>query len=131
MDSLKGASSNWQRLLITIALMGLVVWGLVLTTLNLHAGVSKDSGGLVDVYQRSTDVLHTLLPLLSIALGYWFGAAGKEHAEQKADTATRQLTAFLGTTASQGDLLERARQADPKAFPPNSGASNAVETQKK
>ena len=124
MDSLKGASSNWQRLLITILLMGLVVWGLILTTVNLDAGVAKDSGGsVVDVYQRSTDVLHTLLPLLSIALGYWFGAAGKEHAEQKADTTSRQLTAFLGTAAGQGDLLERARQADPEAFPSSGGAS--------
>lgn len=120
---MKNPNSNWPRLTITAALVLLVVWGLLLVTVHLSTGISKDANGnVVDSYQRSSDMLHTVLPLLTIALGYWFGAAGKEKAETRADaaqdqatTAKRQLGVVVGM-AREPDLMQKAKKAYPDAF---------------
>jgi hypothetical protein len=116
--------SNWPRFIITGALFTLVVWSLILITDNLSTNIVRDSNGdTVDVFQRSTDVLHTVLPLLTIALGYWFGAAGRERAEKKAEVAQHKASVAevqLGTVLASGDgasLLEKAQKAYPAAFP--------------
>ena len=122
--------SNWPRLSITGALLLLVVWGLVLVTMHMSTGMTKDgAGNVVDTYQRSSDILHLVLPLLTIALGYWFGAAGKAKAEKKAEDAQGEATAAkqkLGVVLgmSEPDMLHRAKAAYPEAFgetpnPPN------------
>jgi hypothetical protein len=115
--------SNWERLSITVALMLLVVWGLVLVTTHLSTGIIKDgAGNVVDTYQRSSDVLHLVLPLLTIALGYWFGAAGKERAEKRAQdaqgeaTAAKQKLSVVLGMSNEPDLLDKAKAAYPEAF---------------
>jgi hypothetical protein len=113
-----------SRLLITGALFALVVWALFLVTGHISAGVTKDvSGNIVDPYQRASDLLHAMLPLLTIALGYWFGSAGREQAEEKATTAQnqaataeRQLSVVLGASG-ESDLLQKAKAQFPGAFP--------------
>jgi hypothetical protein len=122
---LKKPEMNRPRLLITAALLLLVIWGLLLVTLHLTDGIIKDANGnVVDSYQRSTDILHVLVPLLTIALGYWFGAEGKENAEKRATAAQndatnarRQLGAVLASS-SEPDLLQKAQGADREAFKP-------------
>jgi hypothetical protein len=126
MKKLKTLQPIWPRLSITAALMLLVVWGLVLVTMHLTDGIVKDTNGIVvDSYQRSSDVLHIVVPLLTIALGYWFGAEGKENAEKRAaaaqteaTTARRQLTAVLGSSSEADQLLQKAKAADAEAFLP-------------
>jgi hypothetical protein len=123
LKKLKPPQTIWPRFVITAALLLLVVWGLVLVTGHLTDGIIKDAdGNVVDSYHRSSDVLHILVPLLTIALGYWFGSEGKENAEKRAsaaqeDAATvrRQLAAVLGSS-SEPDLLSKARDADKDAF---------------
>jgi hypothetical protein len=124
----KSSQPMWPRIVITVALLLLVGWGLVLVTAHLTAGIIKDANGnTVDSYQRSSDVLHVLLPLLTIALGYWFGSEGKENAEERASAAQgevsqtrRQLAAVLDSS-SEPDLLEKAKAKDREAFPPQAG----------
>jgi hypothetical protein len=116
---------NTPRFLITATLLLLVVWGLLLVTLHLTDGTIKDANGnLVDSYQRSYNILHVLVPLLTISLGYWFGAEGKENAEKRATAAQneatiarRQLGAVLASS-SEPDLLQKAQSADREAFKP-------------
>jgi hypothetical protein len=81
-----------------------------------------DEGNVLDTYQRSKDVLLVVLPLLTTALGYWFGAAGRENAEAKATQAMREarktqqkLEGVLGSSREQ-DLLSKAQELYPDAF---------------
>ena len=81
-----------------------------------------DQGHVLDTYQRSKDVLLVFLPLLTTALGYWFGAAGRENAEAKAIQAMsearrtqQKLEGVLGSSQEQ-DLLSKAQSLYPDAF---------------
>ena len=114
-----------QRFWITIALLALVIWALILVTVALGTGASRSgTGEVVDSYQRANDLLHTILPLLTVALGYWFGVAGKSKAETNAARAQSQLNAVLDASGQPG-LLRRARDAHPEAF---DGAAPAPQT---
>ena len=81
------------------------------------------------MYQRSSDVLRTVLPLLTIALGYWFGAAGKERAEKRAEdaqdeaTAAKQKLSVVLGASNEPDLLDKANSAHPEAFEDTPNAS--------
>ena len=79
-------------------------------------------GHVLDTYQRAKDVLLVVLPLLTTALGYWFGAAGRENAEAKAaqamtevKRAQQKLEGVLSTSREQ-DLLSKAQALYPDAF---------------
>lgn len=79
-------------------------------------------GHVLDTYQRAKDVLLVVLPLLTTALGYWFGAAGRENAEAKAVQAMsearrtqQKLEGVLGSSREQ-DLLSKAQALYPDAF---------------
>jgi hypothetical protein len=81
-----------------------------------------DDGQTLDTYQRAKDVLLVVLPLLTTALGYWFGAAGRESAEAKASAALseakrtqQKLEGVLGSSREQ-DLLSKAQALYPDAF---------------
>lgn len=81
-----------------------------------------DAGQVLDTYQRAKDVLLVVLPLLTTALGYWFGAAGRENAEAKATIAMseakrtqQKLEGVLGSSREQ-DLLSKAQTLYPDAF---------------
>jgi len=112
-----------SRLAITGALFLLVVWSIYWVTDYFSAGITRDaSGNVVDPYSRATDLLHTVLPLLTIALGYWFGVAGKDRAEaaavvaqDRASAAELKLTAVVDAS-TESDLLKKARADYPEAF---------------
>jgi hypothetical protein len=83
-----------------------------------------DNGHVLDTYQRAKDVLLVVLPLLTTALGYWFGSAGRENAEAKAVQAMsearrtqQKLEGVLGSSREQ-DLLSKAQALYPDAFGP-------------
>lgn len=117
------------RGVITALLLGLVFWWLVVVAANLDSVPRVNAKGqvLLDEFQRSKDILLVVLPLLTTALGYWFGAAGKEKAEERAEEATRsaaeerrKLQAVLDTSP-ETELLNRARSAYPDAFGADGG----------
>ncbi len=113
----------WVRAVITVALLALAGAWLWVIFGELGVGPSKAvDGSVVDTYQRAKDILLVVLPLLTTALGYWFGAAGKQKAEDQAqkavaqaDKASRKLESVLANS-TDGDLLDKAKATDPNAF---------------
>ena len=123
-------AAMWIRGLVTLALFALSAWWLAQVSGEVGSAPVPDANGLVlDRFQRSKDILLVVLPLLGTALGYWFGAAGRESAEGKAKQASaeaetahqearqteQRLTSVLATSADT-DLLKRAREQHPEAF---------------
>jgi hypothetical protein len=123
-------AAMWIRGLVTLALFGLCAWWLVEVSRQVGSAPVHDADGLVlDRFERSKDILLVVLPLLGTALGYWFGAAGRESAEGKARQASadaesahqearqteQRLSSVLATSADT-DLLKRAREQHPEAF---------------
>lgn len=83
--------------MLTALLLGLTVWWLVLVAneMSTQPQVGSDGKVVMDEFQRAKDILLVVLPLLTTALGYWFGAAGREKAEGKADMAEKKLNAVI------------------------------------
>lgn len=123
------------RVAFTLILLGLVAWWLVVVAGYLGTAPVKDPETkevLVDPYQRSKDILLVVLPIVTIALGYWFGSQGKEKAEQRsqqaqesadqkvAEAQQKVAEADARTTALAANVnpqaLEDARRAFPQAF---------------
>ncbi|MGW5724073.1 hypothetical protein ACWEVP_48465 [Amycolatopsis sp. NPDC003865] len=124
---------TWVRALLTFALLiGVALW-LVEVAGTIGIPVVKSSDGTVfDQFQRAKDVLAVITPLLTTALGYWFGSAGRQEAQTtasaaraEADQAHRRLAGVLDSSSEPG-LLAKARAADPEAFgvAPASGESS-------
>ena len=128
-------ASKWDsglivRLVITVLMLLVVVWWLsiVASKLSSQPTLSTDGKVIFDEFQRAKDILIAVLPLLTLALGYWFGAQGTDKAEKKADaaekkagdateeakTAGNQVKAFL--QVSDEDLITKAQAAAPEAF---------------
>ena len=112
------------RLLITAMLLLLCGWWLwvVAQKLSIEPVLSSDGKVVFDQFQRAKDVLLAVLPLLTLALGYWFGTQGTAKAEQKADeakkdakTAQEQVVAIVGASTDV-DLLAKAQSVNPRAF---------------
>lgn len=95
----------WTRASLSGLLLLLTVWWLYVVANHLSVAPQTNESGevVLDTFQRAKDILLVVLPLLTTALGYWFGAAGKEKAEQKAE-------------AAQSELLDVAKRANPQAF---------------
>jgi hypothetical protein len=93
------ASVNFKvlaRFVITMLLFAVVIFWMWLMSGDLRTGATKDvTGKSIDPYERSKDVLLVALPLLTTAVGYWFGAEGKERAEQRAHEAQEKSTSSL------------------------------------
>lgn len=104
------------RLVITVALFALSAWWLwvVWQKLSVQPVLSDDGKVIFDEYARAKDVLLVVVPLLTLALGYWFGAQGTAKAEEKAEKAEKKLQATLSVGST--DLYEEAMKLDPKAF---------------
>jgi hypothetical protein len=117
---------TWVRAGITLIL--LVVTGLWLLAVygELGSPVTKQTDGTtLDEFQRAKDILLVVLPLLTSSLGYWFGSAGRQQAENKAEQATgvadkaqRKLAGVLDSATEPG-LLDKAKAKDPEAFKPD------------
>jgi len=116
--------ATWIRGILSALLLILAGWWLYMVASNLSIAPQTNSSGevVLDSYQRAKDILLVVFPLLTTALGYWFGAAGKEKAEEKADSAQTQLTSAQTQLAEVVDqsavpgILEKAKAANPKAF---------------
>ena len=116
--------NTWIRGVLTFMLLALTVWWLTQVASVLQTLPVVDASGKVslDAFGRSKDILLVVLPLLTTALGYWFGAAGKAKAEDSADQAKVQLKEVLN--ASDKDLLTPAKKNNPVAFGlPESGSN--------
>lgn len=116
-------SGLWARLLITGALFVLSAWWLwvVWQKLSVQPVLSEDGKVIFDEYARAKDVLLVVVPLLTLALGYWFGAQGTAKAEEKAqkeekkaEETNAQLKEALGLLPA--DLYQQAVAEKPKAF---------------
>lgn len=112
------------RLAITAMLLLLCGWWLwvVYENLSIQPALSEDGKVIFDQFARAKDVLLAVLPLLTLALGYWFGTQGTAKAEEKADeakqeanSAKEQVVAIVGASTDV-DLLAKAQQANPEAF---------------
>ncbi|WP_433562959.1 hypothetical protein ACQP1O_36925 [Nocardia sp. CA-151230] len=111
------------RAAITLVLLGFTAWWLGVVASDLDVMPARDSAGdVVDSYQRAKDILLVVLPLLTSALGYWFGVAGRAQAEAKAvqaDAAAERTNLQLKTvldTSTEPGLLDKARRQYPEAF---------------
>lgn len=108
------------RLAITAALLLGFGWWLwvVFQNLGVRAEVGADGTIVLDKFQRAKDVL---LPLVTLAFGYWFGTQGTAKAEEKAEATaeakgTRDRIEAIVAASSDGDLLKKARTQNPRAF---------------
>jgi hypothetical protein len=109
--------NTWIRGAVTAAILVVAAWWLVQVSNRLGTAPRTDAEGkiVVDEYQRAKDILLVVLPLVTTAIGYWFGVQGKDAAEKKADEATEAKTAILATSKDP-DLLKSARDKYPTAF---------------
>jgi hypothetical protein len=93
------ASVNFKllaRFVITMLLFAVVIFWMWMMSGDLRTGAINDvTGNAVDPFQRSKDVLLVALPLLTTAVGYWFGAEGKEQAERRAHEAQEKSSSSL------------------------------------
>jgi hypothetical protein len=114
---------SFFRALVTVALLLATLWALgkVYGVIDKPPTVNDKGEVTLDVYQRAKDILLVVLPLLTTALGYWFGAKESENAKTEKDTAVqekektqRRLTAVLDS--SQTPLWEAAKLKDAAAF---------------
>lgn len=80
------------RLVITVLMTVIVGFWLIMVAqrLNVAPVVSKEGTVIYDEFARSKDILIAVLPLLTLALGYWFGAQGADKAEKKAEEADKK-----------------------------------------
>ena len=111
------------RVLITAGLFLFVAWWLYAVWHHLGDVPVVDSNGnvVVDEFQRTKDILLVVLPLLTTALGYWFGSEGKDKAEENAKRA--EQTAKAEQTKVQALLqvapenqVTAAKKQYPEAF---------------
>jgi hypothetical protein len=106
----------WFRGIFTVAILLAAAWWLYVVASKLGKAPTKDAqGNVVDEYQRAKDVLLVVLPLVTTAIGYWFGAQGKEKAEEKASQANDQSRA-IAAVSGDPDILAKARAKYPSAF---------------
>jgi hypothetical protein len=116
-------ASMWIRAALTGLLFLVSTYWLLEVAGQIPAVPTRDSdGNVLDTYQRAKDILLVVLPLLTTALGYWFGAAGRENAEAKARYAMteasrsqQRLEGVLGSSSDQ-ELLSKAQELYPEAF---------------
>lgn len=123
--------SGWRdpgliiRTVLTAILLVVCAWWLwvVASNVSIKPVMSDDGKIIFDQFARAKDVMLAVLPLLTLALGYWFGSAGTAKAEEKADKAQdkadkvqRQVAALTDVADPGADLLNKAQKKHPEAF---------------
>ena len=114
---------TWVRMGITVILLAMAAaWLVVVYGALGDPTVKSADGSVLDQFQRSKDILLVVMPLLTTALGYWFGSAGRQEAQNTAsaaqgaaDMAQRKLASVLDSSEESG-LLDKAKEKDPEAF---------------
>lgn len=102
----------------------MTLWWFYEVAHRLDTAPTTDAEGhvILDEYGRAKDILLVVLPLLTTVVGYWFGALGKEKADEKAAQAEERAEAAKARTeaiamvSSEPDLLRKAQQQYPDAF---------------
>jgi hypothetical protein len=108
------ADRKWRGI-ITLILLGftaVVGWfalANIATVPTMQNGVET-----VNPFENAMLVLTPVLAAATLALGYWFGASGKEKAEETA-TEAKQVVAELSTDADDTKVSE-LRRTRPLAF---------------
>ena len=111
------------RVIITAGLVVFVAWWLYLVARHIGDAPVVDTHGdvVLDKFQRAKDILLVVLPLLTTALGYWFGSEGKDQAEGKVKQAQKtaeneqtKVQALLQVTPE--DQVKAAKKQYPVAF---------------
>ena len=105
-----------SRFLLTLVLLGLVIWWLLIISGYLTTVPTTDKNGAIvaDPLAEANKVLAVFLPTVTTALGYWFGVAGKEKVEEKAEKATAKADALFAAATPQ--VLDDAMNRYPAAF---------------
>ena len=108
-------TSLWIRGSVTafVLLLALGWFFVVAKRLGTPPVVNEDGAVVLDEFQRAKDILLVILPLVTTAFGYWFGAAGADKAEKKAEQAQRENRALVSATPQ---ALATARDKYPEAF---------------
>lgn len=110
-----GSFGEWTRLALTLILLAVLVWWLCEVRVRLDVEpIVKNGAVALDPFKNAQNILLVVLPLASTALGYWFGAQGKEKAQATAEAASAQLNAVVDS--SKEPLLKKAMEINPKAF---------------
>ena len=105
-----GKSGDILRWVLTIIVIAVMIWWLYNVWLVQGIAVKKDAdGNVLDVYTRARDTLAIVVPLVTLALGYWFGVKGADTAEKNAATANDQAKA---ATAQAKDATAQAVVAE-------------------
>lgn len=125
---------SFFRAIITIGLLLATLWALdkVYGVIDEAPTVNEKGEVTLDKYQRTKDILLVVLPLLTTALGYWFGAkeseqaqkdkvaavngavAEKQQATEEKEKTHKQMQAILDS--SKVPLLDMAKSQYPQAF---------------
>lgn len=81
------------RLYLTFILLALLCWCLWETFKRVDVVPTVENGAVkLDPFKNAQTILMVVLPLATTALGYWFGAEGKEKAEKSAARANDEVT---------------------------------------
>lgn len=112
-----------------VVVAGAVWWAVVVfSNLGVEPVYGEDGTLVIDKYSRAKDIFALVLPLLTAALGYWFGSQGTVKAEEKAGEAeakadvARERELMLTSIAAQAPadggrtILEEARRLYPEQF---------------
>jgi hypothetical protein len=104
------------RVVITAGLFVFVAWWLIVVARHLGDAPVVDQNGdvVLDEFQRTKDILLVVLPLLTTALGYWFGSEGKDEADKTAKSEQAKVQALLHV-ANPGQVTA-AKKQNPDAF---------------
>lgn len=122
-DDIKNAGTVIVTVLIFIfvGMWSIALWqNLGKAPVPAHKGLSLG----MDEYARAKDIFILVLPLLTTAVGYWFGSQGTVKAQQRAadaDTARNQALearseAQVQAAASKA-LLDHIKAAHPEVLP--------------
>lgn len=98
----------------TFVILALTAWGFIVwwTTMGDLPKTDETGRVVVDSHQQAKDILLVLFPILTTVTGYWFGAHGKERAEERAERMTQKLEHIA--SVAPGLVAEaRASQAAP------------------
>jgi hypothetical protein len=104
---------RWVLTGLLVLLFAWLLWQLVLTWGNYAVdGEGKPNGP--DLYARAKETLGFVAPLVTLALGYWFGVKGAETAKEGAETAKQEADAAKVEAATAQRKVETVlAEADP------------------
>lgn len=124
------AAKDWVRIglaALIVVMVGSWLW-LVGSRLGVPPEYTEDGKLIIDQYARAKDILVAVLPLATTVLGYYFGAAGKDKAEEsaqkaqeEANSARQQVSEARGVVAGlsagvDSSVLQTVRARYPQFF---------------